>query len=112
MTTIFLDAEKSFDQTWHNGLNFKLDSLNIPPKMFKIISSFLNDRKMKLFYRNIYSDAIDSKAGTVHTPQGSILSPLLYITHVNDIPTCRKTTLTLPNSPMTLLYGMYTYFQK
>ena len=41
---IFLDVEKAFDRVWHNGLHYKLLTLNLPPLLNRWISNFLKDR--------------------------------------------------------------------
>ena len=60
-----------------------MDKLNIPQRLVRLISSFLKERKLKVKIGNQVSEEIIMKAGT---PQGSCLSPLLYIILVNDIP--------------------------
>lgn len=84
-SAIFLDAEKAFDQTWHNGLKYKLYNIGLPNNTLRILSSFLNNRELIISHRGTNSEKIRLKAGT---PQGSVLSPLLYIIYVNDLPTC------------------------
>ena len=80
---LFLDAEAAFDQAWHDAIRYKVDKLNIPQRLVRLISSFLKERKLKVKIGNQVSEEIIMKAGT---PQGSCLSPLLYIILVNDIP--------------------------
>ena len=80
---LFLDAEAAFDQAWHDAIRYKIDKLNIPQRLVRLISSFLRDRKLKVKVGSKVSEEITMKAGT---PQGSCLSPLLYIILVNDIP--------------------------
>ena len=84
-TAVFLDAEKAFDQTWHNGLKYKLNLIGLPHNLTSLLASFLNNRKMAISFKNCLSRTFNLKAGT---PQGSVLSPLLYIIYVNDLPTC------------------------
>lgn len=42
--SVFLDVEKAFDWVWHDGLIYKMSTLNIPPWLIKTISSFLSNR--------------------------------------------------------------------
>ena len=47
---IFLDVEKAFDRVWHNGLRYKLLTLNLPPLLARWISNrFLKDRWVQAY---------------------------------------------------------------
>ena len=81
---LFLDAEAAFDRCWHEGIMYKLKkSLNLPNRFIRLISSFLSERTLRVFYDGHYSHEVSLGAGT---PQGSPLSPLIYIIYVNDYP--------------------------
>ena len=80
---IFIDVEKAFDSVWHNGLRYKLMNTSLPDKIVRLMSSFITDRKISVKINNETSDKISLNAGT---PQGSVLSPLLFLIYVNDIP--------------------------
>ncbi|GFW38623.1 probable RNA-directed DNA polymerase from transposon X-element [Trichonephila clavipes] len=81
---IFLDVEKAFDRVWHNGLIFKLIQINLPPYLIKIIYEYLSNRTFHVKINSIHSRIGSIQAGT---PQGSILSPLLYSLYTYDFPT-------------------------
>ena len=84
VAAIFLDAEMAFDKCWQNGIRYKLkNNLNLPNRYVRILSSFLTKRSLKVFQDGCWSAAVNLRAGT---PQGSPLSPLLYLIMVNDIP--------------------------
>ena len=82
---VLLDVEKAFDAVWHNGLKFKLltADYNIPMKLTRLMSSFLDSRTIKVKSGDTYSEVVELNAGT---PQGSVLSPILFLIYVNDIP--------------------------
>jgi len=82
-TAISLDVEKAFDSVWHDGLRYKLHSAGVPDPLLRLLSSFLVDRTIQVRVGSTLSTPVDLRAGT---PQGSVLSPLLYLVYVNDIP--------------------------
>ena len=83
--SLFLDAEAAFDKCWHDGLKYKLKSiLGLPERLVRVLSSFLTDRTLQIVERGLTSRVVRLGAGT---PQGSCLSPLIYIISVNDLPT-------------------------
>ena len=99
VAALFLDAEAAFDKCWHSGIKFKLKSnLNLPNRMVRVLSSFLTDRSLTVFHEGYWSQKVQLKAGT---PQGSPLSPLIYLIYVNDFPQEIKNTATYLNLRMT-----------
>ena len=69
----FLDVEKAFDNVWQNGKIFQLD---LPTKMTRWLSDFLVGRLIQVNVNSSLSNQINPKAGV---PQGSVLSPLLFL---------------------------------
>ena len=78
----FLDVEKAFDNVWHNGLRYKIFQLGLPTKMTRWLSDFLVGRLIQVNVNSFLSNQINPKAGV---QQGSVLSPLLFLTYVNDL---------------------------
>ena len=78
-----LDVEKAFDSVWHEGLLYKMHRIGVPQYLIALTSSFLKDRVISVRVGESLSAPVPLRAGT---PQGSVLSPLLYLLYVNDIP--------------------------
>ena len=76
-----IDLEKAFDSIWVQGLLYKLESANLPHRLLCIISSFLCNRKGFIDINGYYTELFDIIVGL---PQGSVLSPLLFIFYLSD----------------------------
>ena len=82
LLAVFLDFEKAFDLMWTDGLLFKLKQFNITGKMFTWIKNFLQNRTMRVKINNTKSETFNFENGT---PQGSVISPLLFNIMINDL---------------------------
>ena len=80
---VFIDVEKACDSVWHNGLRYKLMNSELSNKIIRLMSSFISDRTITVKINDEMSDKVKLNAGT---PQGSVLSLLLFLIYVNDIP--------------------------
>ena len=85
---ILFDIKAAFDSVWHDGLIYKLNDLRLPRYIINYLISFLHNRTAAIEIENVLSRQFNLKSGT---PQGSPLSPLLYIMYtadsMNEIPT-------------------------
>ncbi|MCG8096109.1 MAG: reverse transcriptase-like protein, partial [Candidatus Thiodiazotropha endolucinida] len=72
---IFLDLEKAFDLMWTNGVLLQLVNFNIKGKLLTWTQDFLKDRKLQVRVGTEHSETKMTENGS---PQGSVLSPILF----------------------------------
>ena len=80
---IFLDFSKAFDMMWKGGVMEKLSRMKIGGRIFNWIDDFLSERTFQVWVGDQLSDVLRLDNGT---PQGSRLSPLLFLIQINDFP--------------------------
>ncbi|MPC40469.1 RNA-directed DNA polymerase from mobile element jockey [Portunus trituberculatus] len=80
--TLALDISKAFDRVWHKSLIFILLSYSFYPSLCKFISSFLSDRSIVAV---VDGHCSSSKSVNSVVPQGSVLSPTLFLLFINDL---------------------------
>ena len=79
---IFLDLKSAFDVVQREVLLQKLKQANITGQMFNYIQNFLTGRKFNVKVGSALSDTFEQQNGV---PQGSILSPILFLLAINDV---------------------------
>ena len=82
VVAVFLDVEKAYDMLWVRGLLIKLHMLGIGGNLFNWVMDFLNNRSIQVKIGMDISRRCLVENGT---PQGSVVSPLLFNIMINDI---------------------------
>ncbi|CAJ1057143.1 RNA-directed DNA polymerase from mobile element jockey [Xyrichtys novacula] len=82
VVVVFFDIEKAYDMMWKEGLLIKLQGMGIGGRVFNWVKDFLNDRKIQVRIGTEISSKYEVRNGT---PQGSVVSPLLFLIMINDV---------------------------
>ena len=81
-TTLFLDVKGAFDHVSKNRLLQIMISLLLPTSLILWVSSFLDDRVLRLAFNN----SIEAfKSILTSIPQGSPISPILFLIYIRDL---------------------------
>ena len=87
-----LDLSKAFDTVPHLKLLTKLDHYGIKGSIHTWITNFLTKRKLKVLIEGEASEEAVVESGV---PQGTVLWPLLFLCHLNDLPNAVTSTVRL-----------------
>ena len=103
-----LDLSKAFDSICHHRLRSKLVYIGFENFSCALIHYFLTDRLQRVKFSGISSNWISVKQGV---PQGTILSPVLFLIYVNEMRDLRITSKTVQYADDTLVFTSNVYPQ-
>ena len=83
VTACFFDLSKAFDRVWHQGLLAKLAHYGVSARVHAWLKEYLTSRRQRVQVEGCMSTFVDIPAGV---PQGSVLSPLLFLICTIDLP--------------------------
>ena len=79
---ISFDISKAFDRVWHKGLLAEQPKFGLRHTLITWIASFLSDRSIVIRVGGFLSKSHSTNSSV---PQGSVISPFLFILFINDL---------------------------
>ena len=107
--TIFIDLSEAFDTLLYHILLYNLKFYGISGVEYKLLSSYLSNRKQYVMFNNKNSEFTEIRTGV---PQGSILGPLLFSIYINDLITVSNKLNFIMYSDDTTIYFDLEDFEK
>ena len=86
---VVVDFLAAFDTVCHNNVLSKINRSHLPPATARWLSFYIRGRQAKTCFRGIKSTSRKVNTGI---PQGSKLSPSVFIFYITDMPRQRKPT--------------------
>ena len=93
--TVFLDMHKAYDMAWRRGILEKLYELGFRGNLPIFINNLISHRTFRVRIGNTLSELYTQENGV---PQGSVISPTLFMLLINDI---------LKDTPQHIKYSLY-----
>lgn len=87
-----LDFSKAFDTVPHQKLLHKIHQYGIQGNIHHWLTNFLTTRSMRTIVEGKSSDETSVDSGV---PQGTVLGPILFLCHINDLPDTVSSTVRL-----------------
>ena len=87
-----LDFSKAFDTLPHDKLLHKLEQYGIKGNINSWLTNFLSTRTMRTIVEGESSKETSVDSGV---PQGTVLGPIMFLCHINDLPDCVNSSVRL-----------------
>jgi hypothetical protein len=87
-----LDFSKAFDTVPYDKLLHKLEQYGIKGNIHSWLSNFISTRTMRTIVEGESSKETSLDSGV---PQGTVLGPIMFLCHINDLPDCVNSSVRL-----------------